>query len=376
MANPFNLDFLSLRTEAFGLDLSDLSLKVIKLKKKRDFFSLASFGEEEIPSGVIAEGKIKNEDSLAKTIKKAFLEAKGEKIRTKYAVISLPEEEAFLQVIQVPKMSEEELKKAVRFEAENYIPLPLNEAYFDFQVVPPFVDHLDHLDILVAALPKKAVDPYVSAIKKAGLIPLILEIESLAIARAVVKNGVSPFPILLIDLGATRTSFIIFAGFSLRFTSSIPVSSIKFTEAIAKNLNIGLEEAEKLKVEYGLAEREQKEGKEVFEALIPALTDLMEQLKTHLRYYQTHSLHEHLANGRGVEKIILCGGGANLKGLDSFISRELKLPVEIGNPWINILGERPKEVPRLPYQESMGYTTALGLALRGVENSNTNHTKL
>jgi len=360
------LDFLSLKTEAFGLDISDFSLKIIKLKKKRDYLALASFGEETIPPGIILEGEIKDEESLAKIIKKGFLEAKGEKLKTKYVITSLPEEKTFLQVIQVPKMTEEELKKAVRFEAENYIPLPAAEAYLDFQVVQPFSDHLDHIDILLVALPKKIVDPYVSSIKKAGLIPVALEIESQAIARAVIKKGVSSFPLLLIDLGATRTSFIIFSGYSLRFTSSIPVSSQKFTEAIAKNLQVSLEEAEKLKVEYGL-ERDKKKGEIVFEALIPALTDLIEQLKIHLRYYQTHSFHEHLPpDGHGVEKIFLFGGGANLKGLKDFIGRELMIPVEIGNPWVNILAEKPQEVPRLPYERSLGYTTALGLALRGV----------
>ena len=168
-------------------------------------------------------------------------------MRTRYVVASLPEEKSFLQVIQLPKMPEEQLKSSIRFEAENYIPLPIEDVYIDFHIIQPFRNHLDHFDILIAALPKTVVDPYVESIKKAGLIPLALEIESQAVSRALVKNEISPFSVLLIDLGATRTSFIVFSGYSLRFTSSISVSANDLTGSISKVMNVSIEEAENLK---------------------------------------------------------------------------------------------------------------------------------
>jgi len=373
------LEILNLKPEAFGLDISDLSLKIIKLKKKRDSLTLASFGEAEIKPGVIEGGEIKDEDALSKIIKEAVPKMKGTKIGTKYVISSLPEEKAFLQVIQLPMMKEEELKKAILFEAENYIPLPIGEVYLDFQVVQPVVNHLDHIDILIAALPRKTVDPYLNSLKKAGLQPKAFEIESQAISRAIVKNELSPFPILLIDFGATRTSFIIFSGYSLRFTASIPVSSQKFTEAISKALKIDLAKAEKLKIKYGAEEKLrvkfknekseiEKEKSDIFEALIPSFTDLAEQIEKYISYYQSHAQHEHLAsNDKTISKILLCGGGANLKGLAEFLTTELKIPTEMGNPWINILPKDLREVPELSYEKSLGYTTALGLALRGVK---------
>jgi type IV pilus assembly protein PilM len=210
----------------------------------------------------------------------------------------------------------------------------------------------------------------------AGLCPLSFEIESRATARALIKNEVTTQPVLLVDLGATRTSFIIFSGYSLRFTSSILVSSTNFNKLIAKNLRLSLAEAERLKIKYGLEEKikleiknqkaeVKKESGKIFEALIPALVDLTQQIKRHLDYYQTHANHEHLPpNGKGVSKILLCGGGANLKGLTRFLSLELGLAVELGNPWINVLSkEKP---PGLSFEESLKYTTAIGLALRGI----------
>ena len=367
------LDYLTLKLEAFGLDISDLSLKIIKLKKKPtvltqgNFLSLVSFGETKIKPGVIEKGEIRNEEALAEIIKEAVNNVKGEKLNTRYIIASLPEEKAFLQVIQLPIMKEEELKKAVYFEAENYVPLPIDEVYLDSQIIPPIKDGPDHFDVLIAALPKKIIDPYLNSLKGAGLRPLALEIESQAISRALVKKEVSSEPLLLIDLGENRISFIIFSGYSLRFTSSRLISSQGFTEAISKTLKVDLKEAEKLKIKYGIG-GDSKSNK-IFEALTPALTDLVEQIKKYLSYYQTHTRHEHLpSNGKEVQKVLLSGGGANLKGLCDFLSLELKLPVEMGNPWINILPKPLKEVPELSYEESLRYTTALGLALRGVNH--------
>jgi len=371
---------LTLKPEAFGLDISDLSLKIIKLKKIKNGFDLASFGEEKIKPGIIKGGEIKDEKALSEVIKEALIKVKGEKLKTKYVVASLPEEKAFLQVIQMPRMSEEDLKSAVIYEAENYIPLPIEEVYLDSQVIQPVHNHLDHFDVLIAALPEKTVDPYLSVLKMARLEPVSLEIESLSISRALIKGGIATVPVLLIDLGATRTSFIIFSGHSLRFTSSIPVSSGNFTEIIAKALGVDLSEAEKLKIKYGLEEKiqikikngtEKKTGRgKIFEALIPPLVDLIQQIKRYLDYYQTHASHEHLPpNGKGVSKILLCGGGANLKGLPELLSLELKIPVELGNPWVNILPESLKEVPELPLEKSLAFTTALGLALCGIKEN-------
>lgn len=375
------LDFLNLKPEAFGLDISDLSLKIIKLKKRGKFFSLSSFGETKIKPGIIEGGEIKDEESLAEIIKEAIKKVKGEKIRTKYVIASLPEEKSFLQIIQMPLMKEEELKKAVFYQVENYIPLSVEEVYLDSQIVSPVYNHLDHLDVLITASPKKIIDPYVSSLKKAGLIPIVLETESQAISRALIKNEVSPSPVLIIDLGENRTSFIIFSGYSLRFTTSVSISSQKFTEAISHYLNIDFLEAEKLKIKYGLEEKMKiklinekselkKERNEIFEALIPILTDFKEQIKKYITFYQTHTSHEHLApDHKNLSKILLCGGGANLKGLPEFLSTELKIPTETGNPWINILPKPLKEVPELPYENSLSFTTALGLALRGIRGN-------
>ncbi len=351
---------------AFGLDISELSLKIAKLEKSKDgSLKLASFNQAQIPANVVKGGEIKNIQKLSDIMRKSVLTARGGKIKTKYVICSLPEEKVFLDTIQMPKMSREDLKTAVQFEAENYIPLPLKNVYLDFQVVRSIDDRAKKMDVLLGAVSKKIADSYIKMIKTAGFQPLALEVESLAIARAVIPNDKIKQPFLIIDFGATRTSFIIFGGFSVRFTTTIPISSQAITKSIARNLEISTEEAEKLKINYGMEKRK------IFEATIPALTDLIEQIKTHLNYYKSHILKKHnLHKEEKITKILLCGNGALLKGLPEFLSSELKMKVEFANPWVNILKPPLKEIPGLSFEKSLGYATALGLSLRGVRKNN------
>ncbi len=371
------LNFLSLRNDSFGIDIGDRSLKIAKLFFQGKDSQLSSWGEFEIPAGLVKQGEIKDEDALAKLIQDSVKKVRGRKITTKYVVASLPEDRAFLEVIRMPKMEEREMRNAVYFEAENHIPLPLENICLDFQRVPSLQGNLDHEDILLVALPREVVIPYVSCLKKAGFIPCVLETESQALVRSVVKNSVSPFPILLIDLGRTATSFVIFSGYSTRFTASSTFSSQDFTQALAQILKIDVQEAEGLKIQYGLrlpekilVEKYKKNlsKEEIIEALSPAFVALTNDINRYLDYYQSHSSHEHLTKTGGkIGKIILCGGGAGLQGLSELLAASLKIPVEIGNPWVNILTEPSKEIPQLSFSQSLGYAPVLGLALRALQ---------
>lgn len=352
----------NLKPESFGLDISDLSMRMARLAKKGDSLKLASFATWTIPPGIIEEGEIKDKKTLSQIIKKSLREVRGEKIKLKQVVCSLPEEKSFLDVIQLPRVKKEELRTAIGYEIENYIPLPLKDVYFDCEIIKPVSNHPRYLEVLITATPKKIVDSYLEVLKMGGLLARVFEVECLSIARALVPGAKSLKPLLIIDFGGTRTTFIIFSGRSLRFTSTIPVSSQKLTESISKTLKVDFKKAEKLKWQHGL------EGeKKVFEAMIPPLTDLVEQIKTHLDYYRSHEKGDKMVhNGKELEKILLCGGGANLKGLVGFLAQNLKVGVELGNPWVNILESPLKEVPELSFKESLGYTTTLGLALRAV----------
>ncbi|OGZ66686.1 MAG: hypothetical protein A3C50_02250 [Candidatus Staskawiczbacteria bacterium RIFCSPHIGHO2_02_FULL_43_16] len=362
--------FLNLQPELFALDINDSSVKVVKLEKRKKNFFLASYNELRIAPNIVRGGVILQQEVLVKIIRGALEGVKGKKIATKHVVLSLPEEKSFSQIIQMPRMTEQELKKAVPFEAENYIPLPIDSVYLDFQVINAHQEVTDsaHLDILVNAMPKYIVDSYVACAKAAGLVPCVLEIESQSIARALVENGQAQKPVALIDVGKDNTSFIIFSGSAPRFTTSVPFSSKQLTVAIEGALHVTSQKAEELKVKNGLVSKKGKENKEAILAMTPLLEDFALKIKKYIGFYHGHSSHDYFPSDDDIEKIILCGGGANLKGLAEFLSTALHIPVGLGDPFINIIPCNKGERCPIIYQKALSYTTAFGLALRAAAN--------
>lgn len=366
--------FLDLQPEIFGVDVNDESLRIVKLKKRRRGFGVASFNEVEVKPGIIKDGVIQNQDALAKIVALACRSVTGKKLGTRYAIISLPEEKSFSQVIQMPVMTRQELVSAVPLEAENYIPLTIDKVYLDFDVIDSHVQQprTGHLDLLINVMPKTIVDSYVACFKKAGLLPCVLEIESQAIARALVKGGEATAPVIFIDLGNANTSFIIYCGHSIHFTSSIPISSRQLTQAIAKKLDITPKKAEELKVKYGLTSKRIEKKYDILGAIMePILSDLADQIKKYIAFYKDHVGHQYFSSDGNIEKIILCGGGANLKELPGFLFDKLKIPVEIGNPFTNITLQKPAGKNTIPAPKALSFTTVLGLALRAAGQENT-----
>ena len=251
----------------------------------------------------------------------------------------------------MPNMGPKDLELSVPFEAENHIPLPAEKAYIDFQLASKN-SKSGHFNILIAAIKREIADSYLFCLKRAGLKVQALEVESQSIVRSVIKAEESQKPVLIVDFGKSVASFIIFSGFSIRLTSSCSINSEDITNAIAKDLKLTCKEAEKLKRKYGL--------KKAKKPISQVLEKIAKEIKKYADYYQNH-------NKKKIAKIILCGRGSNLPGINQFFSSKLKINVETANLWVNILPESLKEVPGLSYEDSLGYTTALGLALRGAK---------
>ena len=345
---------------AFGLDISDFSIKIAQLKKKGKGFKLVSFNRTSIPEGAIEEGAIKKEEKLIEIIKKSLSEAKGKSIKTPYAVCSLPEQHAFVKIIQLPKMNLSELKEAVQWETEANIPLSLEEVYLDWQIIPS-EKRIDHLNILINAVPKEIVDEYLQVLRGADIEPVVFEVESVATARSLIKNEYSPEPVLIIDLGFNRTSFIIFAENSVRFTSSVPISNREMINDIAQKLKISQKQAQLLKFKIGLDK--EKDGGKAFNALLPSFTRLIYKIEDCINFHKEHCQKEYGCQ-KDISKIILCGGGAYLKNLPEYLSARLKTSVSLGNPWANIDKIDKKDTS---IKDPLAYSTALGLALRGAK---------
>ena len=306
---------------SFGLDISDFSLKLIQLKKEEGHLTLASFGQKEIPPGIIKKTEIVQEEALIELIKALINQAQGEPVKTKYVVASLPEEKAFVRMLQLPLMTKEEVAQAIQWEVEANIPLSIDQVYFDWQIIPSFKNgaknHQPKTNVLVMAMAKKIVDSYLKVLKQADLQPLALEVESIALVRSLIKDIQSPYPVLILDMGSTGTGLTIFSGQTIVFTSHIPVSGQDLNQAIADQLKVDLDEAKRLKIEVGLDRKKQK-GR-VAQALEPVIDKLVQQIKHYIDFYLEHGKVSYAPDGV-VAKILLAGGDSLLIGLPAYQS--------------------------------------------------------
>lgn len=363
----------------FGLDISDISLKLMQLSGKSSKFEVEAYSDLPLPKEVMSGDKISNPAVLIQSIKEIIRVPKFGKVTTPRVVASLPETKCFVRVIQMPAVSEAEAKEAIPWEAEAYIPLPISQVYLDWLILNPTEKAGDEnkMTVLITAAPKDYIDDLAGILRAAGLVAVALEAESQATARSIVAKNTDE-TVLIADINTIRTSLIIYDRGVLQFTSSLPIAGNMMTESIAKTLSVSFEEAEKLKRQIGVGEpgggTDAKIAGKVRRAILPIVDNLVEEMRNTIRFYEEHS-----PAGGKITKLLLVGGSSKLKHLPSFLHDEFthgpalehalrSLPgmkVELGNPWINVLDKG--QTPPMSRENSLSYATAIGLAMRETE---------
>lgn len=344
---------------SFGLDLSDLSIKAVWLDRSGDHDSIASFGSVPLALGNVVDGEIMNPEAVKAAVLNLMEKAGPKKIGTEKVICSLPETKAFLRIIALPKMGKDEVKEAIKWEIEANIPLTLDQVYYDWQILDLNVtEEKGKMSVLVVAVARSVVDQFTEVLESAGLEVIGLETESIAQARSLLAEKNDKETTLIVDIGDRRTSFLIAIGSTPCFTSSVPLSSQMVTEAISKALKISFDEAEMMKIKHGLGSLAMKSP--VLKAAEPVLESMAVEIERSIDFYLNS-----LRYSSKVDSIVLCGGGSNMNGFLPYMTKRLGQPVESGNPWVNVrLG---REIPLIDRRQSVQYSTAIGLALRGLD---------
>lgn len=340
-----------LQMPAVGLDISDVSMRFVELVEKRKGFVIGRFGERPIPRGVIESGEVKKPAELRtifSDIKKAY--------DLEFVSVCLPEEKAYLFELRLPIMKYNDVRGAVELVLEEHVPISTSEALFDYDIVK---EDESAVTVSVSAVPRALVDGYLEAFSGSGITPVGFEIEAHSIARAVVPEG-EKGTFMTVDFGRTRTGIAIVSDGTVQFTSTVPVGGGALTDAIAKNLKVSYEEAEKIKHEKGISGESTNEDLSL--ALMSTVSGLRDEIRKHQTYWQGH-VDDYGKKRPTIQKIYLCGGDSNLAGFASYLASGLPSPVELANAMANV-NTLDKYIPEISFNDSLRYATALGLALR------------
>ncbi len=342
--------------KAFGLEVSSSTIKAMQLENKKGNLSVRGYASADLPKGLIVNDSVSDAKTLSFLVKKMLEKPDMGRVDAEYCVVSLPESKSFVRVIQIPIMGEAEADSAVPFEAESFIPMPIDQVYLDWQKIS---ETGDKMNVLIIASPKEFVDKHLSVLDQCGLKPIALEVESQSCQRALIATN-SEETVLIIDMQASRSSMVLVEDGSMQFTSTIPIAGNSFSESIAKALGVSSAKAEEVKKKVGIANVSEYPNIKTF--VVPVLNTLSSEIKNILKFHSDHS-------EKPVSKIILTGGSAKLKNLPEFLTAQLadlpSMKIELANPWINL--PKLKNLPLNPY-DALGYTTAIGLAMRGVKS--------
>lgn len=339
--------FLSMNS--FAIDISDQSIKYGEIVPTSSGLQMGRFGKEIIPSGIVVSGIIQKPDELVKILKKLKDKEKMHFIR-----VALPEEQMYLFTLSLPKANDKELRNMILLQIEEHIPLKATEVVFDYEVVN---ETDQNFTIEVVSMAANTMDEYLSIFERAGLVPVSFELEAQAIARAVVPMS-DHSPVLIVDFGDSRTGISISDAGRVILTTTIAFGGLDLTKMIAKNFSLSFEEAQRMKHEYGLSKV--AEAQNIFPAILNGISVLRDELSKQCTYWETHSDDKN----NKITKIILCGGDSNLAGLSDYLELSMKMKVENANVWINMFNTK-ENVPDMSFEESLSYTTVIGLALGG-----------
>ena len=335
---------------AVGIDISDRSIKYAELISRGSGFRLGRFGEVPLPQGVVEGGRIVTPEKLIEVLTTLKKEQNLSFVRA-----TLPEEQVYFFRLFLNDAPLDTLRSTIELSLEEHVPIPPEEVIFDFDVV---AKNDARVEVAVTASHKAVVETYTECFTKAGLTLLSLELEAEALVRTVTRKQ-DRFAQLIVDFGETRTGIVVSYGREVYFTSSVTIGGRMLTETLAKHFGISIEEAEKMKREFGLLRN--GPNQDLFSLLLNNIAVLRDEINKHFMYWHTHP-DESGKPRPSIEEIILVGGDSNLSGLAGYFSASLHVRTVIGDVWTNI--ELPHSgVPELARAESLGFATVIGLSL-------------
>jgi type IV pilus assembly protein PilM len=335
---------------SFAVDISDRSIKYGELIITPRGLCLNKYNKVKIDEGIVVSGKIEKENELVVILKKI-----KEKENLHFIRVSLPEEQMYLFTLSLPKTENKNLRDMILLQIEEHIPLKAPDSLFDFNVIK---EDNQNMLVEVVAIANVTIESYLSVFQKAGLVPISFELEAQALARAVIPKGDNS-TVMIVDFGDAKTVISISSNERVFFTTTLAIGGIDLTNMISKNFSLSFKDAEKMKHEYGLDNGSKAE--DIFPAILNGLSVLRDELNKQYVYWSTRNKD---TKDNKIDRIILCGGDANLAGLSDYLGLSMKVKVENANVWVNIL-DTEIFIPEMSLEESLSYATVLGLSLGG-----------
>lgn len=335
-----------------GLDIGSHSIKLIEIAHDGTNKILLAAGSIPTPPKALSSPLPADHEAVAFVIRQLMKETG---VKTSSVALALPESQVFTRVIEVPTLSTRELSSAINWEAEQYIPLPLDQVNIDYSILRDAKETgTDKMDVLLVACPKTLLEKYLSIVEMAELIPIAAESEIISTSRSLAGSVANiKGAVLLASLGALTTDLAILRGGIIAFTRSISAGGEALSRALVSGLDFNASQAEEFKRTYGVAQNT-LQGK-IVTLVKPIMDTIVMEMKRAMAFYSQKY------KGDKIDAVVLSGGTAKLPGMVVYMAEALGIEVQLANPWVNIVRDQRF---RVLDGEGTTFAVAAGLALR------------
>jgi len=340
-----------------GLDIGSCTFKVGEIVDSKKGRSLKNFSMLDIPPGVIEEGAIREPDIAAQKIRELF---KTAGIKEQNVAISIGGFSIIVKNITVQTMTEAELQETIQLEAEQYIPFDISDVNLDFQIIGENESNPNQMNVILVAAKKEMVEDYLNVVQLAGLNPLILDVDAFALQNIFELNYEGEAEsVALIDIGASKTSLNILKGYSSVFMRDVSLGCNQINQKIISLVNCSAEDAEEIK----FSEKSDKISKDDLSEITSAVvSDWCAEIRKALDFFYSTYPDEQ------IKRVVLSGGGANIKEFQELLAVETSTEVETIDPFKNLMIDNKKLDASYLEQVAPQAAICMGLAIRRADD--------
>ncbi|MFZ4578297.1 MAG: type IV pilus assembly protein PilM [Myxococcota bacterium] len=341
---------------AVGVDIGASAIKVAQVRETPQGLQLMAFDSLLLPPDTLRDGVIRQPALLIQRLKDVF-QLNGIKPRQVALAVSGPS--VFVQRLRLPRLSDAQYQAALRFQAEQHVPFDVSDAYLDGVIVDPSPDP-SHMDVLLVAARKAAVDEWTSVARAARLQPVVVDVATLAVCNAFEASGqgAADEVSLLLDIGAAQTHLAVVSRGVPLLARDVATGGNAVTEEVARHFGVPWDEAEHLKTTNDtdlstpdVLREVQRISARGSEALVEEVRQTLDQLPP---------------TSPRPTAVWLSGGAAPQLGLAEALEKRLGVTVHLLDPFRRLTVDPNKFDAILLRRMAPCAAVAVGLALRGM----------
>ncbi|MBW2603951.1 MAG: type IV pilus assembly protein PilM [Deltaproteobacteria bacterium] len=347
--------FFLKKNRLVGLDIGSRTLKLAEIIDTKAGPALKDFKTIDIEPGLIEEGSVRDPEAVSGHIRELF---NSIKLKDKNVAISIGGYSVIVKKINVQTMTEDELHETIHFEAEQYIPFDISEVNLDFQILGESEHNPNQMNVLLVAAKKEMISEYINLMKMAKLHPCIIDVDAFALQN-IFKLNYTPEDenIALIDIGASKTSLNILKDNVSEFMRDVSLGCEQINDKIVSTVGCTIKETEKIKLGK---ESDLISAEDLKEIVVSVVTDWCIEIKRALDFFYSTYPEEQIT------RIVLSGGGANIKKFLEILAAETSAEVEVINPFQNIIFDSNRFDSSYLEQIAPQAAICMGLATRKI----------